>query len=169
MIRPRTSMLRDVSSLLDTPRGTDWRDDAACIGHDSDTFLLNEGESWASPLGKAKAAYAATICATCPVLAACRDDAIAASDSETFRGGLTPDGRKAWAKKASAGTAAPKKRRAYKPRRDGECTNGHDTRNPESRYPGGSCKKCTLNRARQVRRERAARNVESATTRRESA
>lgn len=67
----------------------DWRDRAACLGTDDDTFFPHEGDTDG-------AARAVAICDTCPVADQCLTEAL--TDEGTLgarhrygiRGGLTP-------------------------------------------------------------------------------
>lgn len=57
-----------------------WRDDAACASADPDLWFPEPGDAaW-----KARA-----ICAGCPVLGPCREDALAHNDQHGIQGGLT--------------------------------------------------------------------------------
>ena len=58
----------------------DWRDQAACIGADLALFFPEQGET----AGEAK-----RICARCPVLAECLEDAVLSTDRYGVRGGLS--------------------------------------------------------------------------------
>lgn len=64
----------------------DWRDSAACLGHDSEMWFP-AGEKSRDDL--LQAAGAKAICATCPVQAECLADA----DGWGIRAGLTADER----------------------------------------------------------------------------
>lgn len=58
----------------------DWRRRAACLDHDPDLFLADDPTS----ITVAKA-----VCADCPVIDACLEDAIVCSDYHTVRAQLT--------------------------------------------------------------------------------
>jgi WhiB family redox-sensing transcriptional regulator len=62
------------------PVRTEWQDEAACRGTDTDVFF---------PAAEADAGPAKAICATCPVADACLEHAIATRQPEGIWGGLT--------------------------------------------------------------------------------
>lgn len=62
-----------------------WRDDAACIGVDTDLFYPD----------RADPAYALAICQDCPVRTACLTEALAAGDQFGIWGGLGVNERRA--------------------------------------------------------------------------
>ena len=130
---------------LETDHGDDWRDKAACVGLDPDLFTIPEGQSWTSAWGKGRAELARSVCVGrgCPVVAACLADANEMGDDWTFRGGMTPDERKAIRRKPRG------------PRAQTVCAQGHDVSTDESRYANGKCKKCALKRALKQRERKA--------------
>ena len=71
---------------------SDWRDRAACLGADDDTFFPDRGDTTGTDT-------ALRVCATCPVTTQCLDAALAeegnlVGDSRYgIRGGTTPDQR----------------------------------------------------------------------------
>lgn len=65
-----------------------WTDDAACRDLDRDQFVVSNGVAAVEPSEANLAAM--EVCARCPVRAECLDDANAARDSYTIRGGLMP-------------------------------------------------------------------------------
>jgi WhiB family redox-sensing transcriptional regulator len=54
-------------SVPETPRATDWRDEAACRGEDPDQFFASE----VTPSGQAAIRHAKVICWRCPVMQEC--------------------------------------------------------------------------------------------------
>jgi WhiB family transcriptional regulator, redox-sensing transcriptional regulator len=66
------------------PVRTDWQDDAACRGADTDVFF---------PAAEADAGHAKEICASCPVAEACLEHAIATRQPDGIWGGLTASER----------------------------------------------------------------------------
>lgn len=88
-----------------------WRTRAACAGSDTELFYMpDEGGRPARngyrPAHPAAAAY----CRTCPVKAACLEDALATNDQYGVRGGLTAEQRAALKKRGRR--AALKARKA---------------------------------------------------------
>jgi WhiB family redox-sensing transcriptional regulator len=68
----------------------DWRDRAACIGHNSDLFFpIGTGPHAQEQIDKAKA-----VCHTCPVAAQCLDIALSNGYAGVW-GGLDEDERRA--------------------------------------------------------------------------
>lgn len=71
---------------------TDWRDRAACLGTDDDTFFPDRGD-------EAGTDAALRICATCPVTTQCLTTALTEEGNlagpyrHGIRGGTTPDER----------------------------------------------------------------------------
>ena len=71
---------------------TDWRDRAACLGADDDTFFPDRADT-------AGTETALRVCATCPVTTQCLDAALteegdlAGAYRHGIRGGTTPDQR----------------------------------------------------------------------------
>lgn len=71
---------------------SDWRDRAACLGHDDDTFFPDRGDTTGTD-------EALRVCATCPVTTQCLDAALteegnlAGAYRHGIRGGTTPDQR----------------------------------------------------------------------------
>jgi WhiB family redox-sensing transcriptional regulator len=66
------------------PERTEWQDDAACRGADTDVFF---------PASDADAGPAKAICATCPVAEACLEHAIATRQPDGVWGGMTASER----------------------------------------------------------------------------
>jgi WhiB family redox-sensing transcriptional regulator len=62
-----------------------WRDEAACIGLDSDTFFYQESTGAAAKMARA----AKAICKTCPVLRECGDYAIRTKQPNGIWGGMS--------------------------------------------------------------------------------
>jgi WhiB family transcriptional regulator, redox-sensing transcriptional regulator len=74
-----------------------WRDQAACRDADPETFFHPEDER-----GQAKAnriAAAKAVCAGCPSLISCRDQAREAREQHGIRGGESEDERRSWLRK----------------------------------------------------------------------
>ena len=63
----------------------DWRDEAACVGLDTNIFF---------PVTDADAHHAKAVCASCPVREECLEWAIATRQSDGVWGGLTEDERR---------------------------------------------------------------------------
>ena len=72
------------------PAGRDWRRAAACVGVDPELFFP-AAES--GPVHDAQVAAAKTVCARCPVVAACLTEALARIPYGVA-GGLTEDERR---------------------------------------------------------------------------
>lgn len=71
--------------------GHDWRNRAACVGHNPETWT---GEIYSNrDIDRAVIEEAKAICATCPVRKECLADALARKEAWTIRGGLTPEER----------------------------------------------------------------------------
>lgn len=69
-----------------TPMDMSWRDQAACLGSDTNAFFHSEGTR-----GVARERFASDarrVCRTCPVAIACIVDAIRVGDRYGVRGGL---------------------------------------------------------------------------------
>ncbi len=109
---PRRIQGHSPAPTIATEPGTNWLERAICTGMDPAVFTLEDGQSWTSDDGKAHAELARAVCVgrECPVLAECLADAIANRDDATFRGGLTPKQRKAWARRNKVTTG---QKRAY--------------------------------------------------------
>jgi len=88
------------ASLMETPRGYDWRDDAACQDSDPEAWFPLSADPRHS-------ADALAVCRTCPVLDDCRDWAIATRQEYGVWGGLTEDQLRALKRKAGRGTRTP--------------------------------------------------------------
>lgn len=71
----------------------DWQLDAACRGMDSDQFFHPEGQRGSARERREQAAKA--ICASCPVMMACRAHALKVREPYGVWGGLTEDEREA--------------------------------------------------------------------------
>ena len=65
----------------------DWQQLGACNGADAEQFFHPEGERGPSRVNREAAAKA--VCATCPVIAACRQHALAAREPYGVWGGLS--------------------------------------------------------------------------------
>ena len=67
---------------------TDWRDQAACLGMDTETFF--------APAGSQDRADAIAVCKSCTVPRECLQDALTVpwKEDRGIRGGLTEDARK---------------------------------------------------------------------------
>ena len=74
----------------------DWRAEAACRDMDPEMFSPASYEG----LGAVKAEQAKAVCRGCDVSERCLADAIALEDDTTVRGGMTPDERRAWRRRA---------------------------------------------------------------------
>ena len=70
----------------------DWQMRGSCRGMSSDLFFHPERER--GPARAAREARAKTVCRCCPVLAQCRDHALAVHEPYGVWGGLTVDERK---------------------------------------------------------------------------
>lgn len=81
--------------VTDPARDTAWEDRAACLNEDPDLFFP-PGSDWKGHEDQEAAAKA--VCNRCPVLDQCREKALADSDFEGIRGGLTGEERKALAR-----------------------------------------------------------------------
>jgi WhiB family redox-sensing transcriptional regulator len=71
----------------------DWQLAGACRTADPDLFFHPEGER--GPRKYARDAAATAICASCPVIAQCREHALAVREPYGVWGGLTEDEREA--------------------------------------------------------------------------
>lgn len=71
----------------------DWQLEGACRQADPDLFFHPEGER--GPRKAARDAAAKAVCATCPVLAQCREHALRVREPYGVWGGLTEDEREA--------------------------------------------------------------------------
>ena len=89
--------------VADPARDTSWQDRAACLDEDPELFFP-PGNEWKGH--EAQEAEAKAVCNRCPVLAQCREKALADGDFEGIRGGMTGEERKALAK-ARKSAAAP--------------------------------------------------------------
>ena len=69
----------------------DWQERAACRGLDTEMFFHPDGERGPSRRNRERAAKA--VCATCPVLMACRTQALASQEPYGIWGGLSEDDR----------------------------------------------------------------------------
>jgi len=65
----------------------EWQQHGACRGHDTELFFHPEGERGPRRAGREAAAKA--ICATCPVLLACREHALSVREPYGIWGGLS--------------------------------------------------------------------------------
>ncbi|MFE3206400.1 WhiB family transcriptional regulator [Embleya sp. NPDC059237] len=87
------------------PTNTLWELDAACGSQDPDLFV-DDTRTTQPPGDKAlpvahramQVRAALAVCASCPVVAQCRDAAIASRDNRSIRGGMTARQRRAFAK-----------------------------------------------------------------------
>ena len=70
----------------------DWQESAACRELPSEMFFHPEGER--GPRRKNRENAAKAICATCPVLTACREQALRLAEPYGIWGGLSEDDRK---------------------------------------------------------------------------
>ena len=71
----------------------DWQLDGACRGTDSALFFHPDGERGPSRSAREDAAKA--VCATCPVIAACRAHALRVREPYGVWGGMSEDEREA--------------------------------------------------------------------------
>lgn len=69
----------------------EWQLAGACRAKDPDMFFHPEGER--GPRRRARESAAKQVCATCPVLAACRAHALAVREPYGIWGGLSEDDR----------------------------------------------------------------------------
>ncbi len=69
----------------------DWQMQAACRGLDSEYFYHPDGERGSAR--EKRVATAKAICAACPVMGQCRDQAIASREPYGVWGGLSEDER----------------------------------------------------------------------------
>ena len=69
----------------------DWQESAACRELPSEMFFLPEGER--GPRRKNRESVAKAVCASCPVLAACREQALRLAEPYGIWGGLSEDDR----------------------------------------------------------------------------
>ena len=89
-----------MTNQLDTTVDTDWMTAAACRGTDPDLFFPTRG----TPQAAIRAAQA--ICATCPVVSACRTCADLTGETHGIWGGETERGRRQTRRAARIGHAA---------------------------------------------------------------
>lgn len=81
-------------------RGEDWRQRGACITEDPELFFPTVGvESSNKAVRDAAWAAPRAVCQGCPVRALCLDSALANREGEGMFGGLTPDERRAVARR----------------------------------------------------------------------
>jgi len=79
----------------------EWQLSGRCRGLDSDLFFHPDGDRGPSRSARERAAQA--ICATCPVIAACADQALASREPYGVWGGLTESDREEiWTGRRSA-------------------------------------------------------------------
>lgn len=71
----------------------DWQMQAACRGEDPSLFFHPEGER--GELREARQRAAKAICASCPVMAECREHALTVREPYGVWGGLSEDEREA--------------------------------------------------------------------------
>jgi WhiB family redox-sensing transcriptional regulator len=71
----------------------EWQEQAACRGLDTEMFFHPDGER--GPRRRNREAAAKAICATCPVMQACRTQALALHEPYGIWGGLSEDDREA--------------------------------------------------------------------------
>ncbi len=71
----------------------EWQNHGACVGEDSYLFFHPEGERGAA--GRARDRAALALCATCSVIAACRQHGLSAQEAYGVWGGLTEGQREA--------------------------------------------------------------------------
>ncbi len=69
----------------------DWQESAACRELPSEMFFYPEGER--GPRRKNRENAAKAVCATCPVLTACREQALRLAEPYGIWGGLSEDDR----------------------------------------------------------------------------
>ena len=69
----------------------DWQERAACRGLDTEMFFHPDGER--GPRRKNRENAAKAICASCPVIQACRKQALALHEPYGIWGGLSEDDR----------------------------------------------------------------------------
>jgi len=102
----RTSAAREADrqaflAVLDVPAGRSWRLEAAC--RDADPAPFGEPDHGESPdARRERVAQAKAICRECPVRVQCLAGALAAGDTHTVRGGMTPAERRTAAQRAAA-------------------------------------------------------------------
>jgi WhiB family redox-sensing transcriptional regulator len=78
-------MSHHTGSVPDTPRATDWRDNAACTDQESDLFFASE----LTATGKADVRHAKTICWRCPSLQPCGQWALETRQAFGVWGGMS--------------------------------------------------------------------------------
>ncbi|MFD4560558.1 WhiB family transcriptional regulator [Streptomyces sp. NPDC058469] len=76
-----------VRLLRPTAGGWEWQSGAACSGSDSSLFYGPQGESAGTRRWRERQARA--LCASCPVVMACAEFALAAGERHGIWGGLT--------------------------------------------------------------------------------
>lgn len=85
-----------MSNLSITPDSSyhdwDWQLHGSCRDYDTEIFFHPEGERGSTR--RKRAATAKAICATCPVMAECREYALANNEPYGVWGGLTQEERK---------------------------------------------------------------------------
>jgi len=69
----------------------DWQEKAACRGLDTEMFFHPDGER--GPRRKNRENAAKAVCASCPVIQACRKQALALQEPYGIWGGLSEDDR----------------------------------------------------------------------------
>lgn len=82
----------------------EWQFDGACRDADQDLFFHPEGERGSARRRRAEAAKA--ICATCPVIKACREQSLTVREPYGVWGGLSEDERTAVLAQRSRATRA---------------------------------------------------------------
>lgn len=82
----------------------EWQLHGACRGQDTELFFHPEGER--GPRRAAREAAAKAVCATCPVLLACREHALAVREPYGIWGGLSEQEREALAVAEPAAAAS---------------------------------------------------------------
>lgn len=110
---------------------TDWHADAACLGQDVNLFFAPDGERITQREAREKEAKA--VCADCPALQICRDDAVARNDHWGVRGGLNPDEIQAERRR---------RQRSGKLTRPGACAYGHPRTEENTHFDRGGHQRC---------------------------
>jgi WhiB family redox-sensing transcriptional regulator len=97
--------MTDISRLPEpTSENWEWQLLGACRGEDTDLFFHPEGER--GPRRSNREAAAKAVCARCPVIAVCREHALAAREPYGVWGGMSEHEREAVYGRAPRPTAA---------------------------------------------------------------
>ena len=93
------------SPLLPRPIASDWewQESAACRELPTEMFFYTDGER--GPRRKNRENAAKAVCASCPVIAACRAHALAVQEPYGIWGGLSEDERRALKRRAARNRA----------------------------------------------------------------